>query len=154
MVRGGGTVAAALLMGSAALLQQPAAAQRPEANCTFTAPSGDFYDISPLVVRGGDHRIEPNDPPGEREYVYHWNSCGGLSADILPSNPDADCSPGSNGTPRCGCRAGIDAGCQAYQEVPSEYGPYSLGTLASAEYRETFAADGSTQLSALYRDGE
>jgi hypothetical protein len=120
------------------------------ASCTYNAPSGNRYNIAALVNATSDWTF----PDLSGEYDYHWNSCGGLSADILPSNPDADCSPGSNGTPRCGCRAGIDAGCQAYQEVPSEYGPYSLGTLASAEYRETFAADGSTQLSALYRDGE
>eukprot|EP01045_Picozoa_sp_COSAG04_P015374 COSAG04_NODE_1211_length_7719_cov_2.630232_4_plen_110_part_00 len=62
-----------------------------------------------------------------------------------------DCSAGPNGTPLCGCRAGIDAGCQVHSD--DDFGPYSLGTLASAEYRETVASDGSTMLSAFYRDG-
>ena len=49
------TLGKALLAVAASSLVQmrPTTAQRPEANCTFTAPSGDFYDISSLVVPGG-----------------------------------------------------------------------------------------------------
>eukprot|EP01043_Picozoa_sp_COSAG02_P027194 COSAG02_NODE_1593_length_11778_cov_25.088792_1_plen_387_part_00 len=118
-------------------------------SCTYNAPSGNRYSIAALANATSDWTF----PDLAGEYDYHWNSCNGLVADIPPTNPEADCSPGSNGTPRCGCRAGVDAGCQAYQETSSEYGPYSLGTLATGEYRETFASDGSSQLSVLYRDG-
>ena len=45
--------------------------------------------------------------PARRE----WNTCSAVAARVSPI---------------CGCRAGIDAGCQTYQ-VPGELGPYSLG---------------------------
>ena len=118
------------------------------ADCRYVGPSGNSYDIGQLVNATSDWMFA--DTNGH--YVYHWNSCSGLGED-LPPDPDTgqDCSAGPNGTPLCGCRAGIDAGCQVHSD--DDFGPYSLGTLASAEYRETVASDGSTLLSAFYRDG-
>eukprot|EP01052_Picozoa_sp_SAG31_P024441 SAG31_NODE_2080_length_6493_cov_3.638255_1_plen_388_part_00 len=117
--------------------------------CQYVGPSGNRYNIAELVNATSDWMF--TDTAGD--YIYHWNSCSGLKDDILPAvGSGQDCSAGPNGTPLCGCRAAADAGCQAYQE-PGDYGPYALGTLDSAEYRETLASDGSTQLSVLYRNG-
>ena len=120
-------------------------------NCTYDAPSGNVYDVRGLVNATSDWQFSDTDG----QYDYHWNSCDGLKEDILPNGSEQDCSPGDNGTPKCGCRAGIDAGCQAYQSTePSEYGPYALGTIESAAWREVDFDPGMPPvLSVAYSNG-
>jgi hypothetical protein len=92
-------------------------------SCTYSAPSGNRYNIARLINEMSDWRFTDV----QDNYDYLWNSCQGLSTDVPPSNPSQDCSPGSNGTPRCGCRADIDVGCQLSR---LNEGPFSLGEIS------------------------
>ena len=116
--------ASALLVVAALLLGLPAASAQasPGINCTFTAPSGDYYDIAPLVSRGADDEFSDwTVLDTEGRYTYYWNSCRGVEARGTGTDPNFFCAPS-------------DGGCQNDPDDPNAF--FGLGKLASARFGE------------------
>lgn len=80
-------VSAALLTLASGFAANGATAQRPDKNCTFTAPSGDYYDIGPLA-RDTDYSIDPTGA-NPRDVSFVWNSCFGVSGRGTHAPPSA-----------------------------------------------------------------
>ena len=117
-----------LLVG-AALAAAGARAQRPEMNCTYTSPSGDYYDIGPLV-RASDFVI--SDSTGA--HVFYWNSCGGVERRGEELDFQCDASD-------VACERG-DAGRGRY---------YGLGKLDTVQFNTVYGRQGL--LEARYTGG-
>ena len=86
-------------------------------NCTYTAPSGDYYDIAPIVQRGGDYEFMDT----EQRYTYYWNSCRGVESRGSPGS-EHHCGP-------------YDAVCRNDPDDPNRF--FSLGRLETVSFLET-----------------
>ena len=102
--------------------------------CTFTAPSGDAYDIAGLSQPGSEYRIESGAPGGNasEQFTFLWNGCDGTMEH--PAGSRFPEEPGCLG-PESGDDQ--DAGCQ---HGPHELDPHApwrgLGKLAQVRFQE------------------
>jgi hypothetical protein len=123
-------LALGLLVAAAAVPPAPRARAR-ERVCTFTAPSGDSYDISGLSQPGTEYVIEANTTTPGEAFTFFWNGCDGTLNH--PSDGDYPDEPGCLG-PESDDQDG------ACQHGPRELDPhahwYSLGKLAQVRFAE------------------